>query len=204
VQEYVQYRNESELITAFREGDPAAANAIFIRHFRPVCLFVERFTHSVEAAEDVVADTFIKLLERKDRFISLDGIRAFLYTAARNAAINRFQADRRHTAAHRQLEYLLNQDTENEEMLQEEIVRMEVLAAIYREVEYLPGKCREIFKYIFFEGLSSEDIAGRMGIAVQTVRNQKARAIQLLKVQLLKKGHLAAMMYLAAFFSSHQ
>ncbi len=50
-----------------------------------------------------------------------------------------------------------------------------------------PNNARTIFKLYFLKQLSSEEIAGLLGISPQTARSQKARAIQLLKLKVLKK-----------------
>jgi len=195
--------NDPALLLRFQQGDPAAADTLFLRHAKPLCFFVERLTGSAADAEDIVADTFIKLLERRTQFKSHDNIRAFLFRAARNAAINFNLASTRHRAAHEQIGYLGRSGEGREHWLDNEQIRGEVLGAIYAEIEELPGKCREIFKLIFLQGLDNEAIAGRMGIAVQTVRSQKSRAIGLLRAQLLKKGQLLAVLYLLDLLSVH-
>ena len=65
-------------------------------------------------------------------------------------------------------------------------------------MENLPGRCGEIFKLIFIHGRSTEAIAAQMGINPQTVRTQKARAIQLIKTQLLKKNRISSLLLLMA------
>jgi len=187
----------------FQQGDPAAADILFLRYVKPLSFFVERLTGSAPDAQDIVADTFIKLLERRTQFKSLDNIRAFLYRVARNAAINFNLASSRHRAAHELIGYLARAAEGREDWLDNEQIRGEVLGAIYAEIEELPGRCREIFKAIFLQGLSNEEIAARMGIEIQTVRSQKSRAIGLLRAQLLKKGQLLAVIYLLDLLSVH-
>lgn len=195
--------NDLALLLHFQQGDPAAADTLFLRYVKPLCFYVERLTGSGPDAEDIVADTFIKLLERRTRFNSLDNVRAFLYRVSRNAAINFNRANSRHRAAHEQIGYLTRTTEGRDEWLDNEQIRAEVLGAIYEEIEELPGKCREIFKSIFIQGLSTDEIASRMGIAVQTVRTQKARALSLLRAQLLKKVQLLAALYLIDLVALH-
>ena len=44
---------------------------------------------------------------------------------------------------------------------------------------------RKFFKHIYLDGLSTDEVAARLGITTRNVLNQKARAIQLLKGKLL-------------------
>ncbi len=88
-------------------------------------------------------------------------------------------------------------------MHEREILRVELLKEIYDEIENLPGRCRQVFKALFIEGLSTDQIAENLSINVQTVRTQKARAIQLIKIQLLKKGKTLAVLILYAFLEKN-
>ncbi len=88
-------------------------------------------------------------------------------------------------------------------MIETEVLRAEVLQEIYAEVESLPGRCGQIFKLLFIEGLPTDQIAERFGINVQTVRTQKARAICLIRTALLKKGRLAALVFFYAWLRIH-
>ena len=66
---------------------------------------------------------------------------------------------------------------EQENIIHQELLRLEVLQAIHTEIENLPGRCNEIFKQLFIEGLTTEEIGERLGISAQTVRTQKARLV---------------------------
>jgi len=100
---------------------------------------------------------------------------------------------------HEKIRYLDQYELASEEVLETEILRAEVVQEIYREIEELPGKCGQIFKMIFLENLPTDQIAERMGINVQTVRTQKARAISLIRTALLKKGRLTTLLFFYAW-----
>jgi RNA polymerase sigma factor (sigma-70 family) len=51
-------------------------------------------------------------------------------------------------------------------------------------VEKLPAQRKRIIKSLFFEGMSSDQVAAAMDLSRQTVLNQKARAIAFLKLAL--------------------
>jgi RNA polymerase sigma-70 factor (family 1) len=197
------FQGDIELFEAFHSGSPEAADAVFVRYFKPLCFFAERLTWNREEAEDIVAEAFIKLLERRESFQNLLNIKSFLYLAVRNAAVNHLKSVQRHQAAEGQLHYLFRDETQQENVLAQEMIRVEVLAEILREIEDLPKKCREIFKLIFIEGLSTDEIARQMRISPQTVRTQKARALQLLKMRFLKTGRLAVWTYVFSAVSHH-
>jgi len=196
------YIDDNDLFNAFKKGEPKASEKIFSDHFRELCFFAERLSGSKETAEDLVADSFVKMLQRKESFENLQNIKAFLFVTTRNACINSFKAGQRHANAHRQMHYLLKSDAGKAGLFEDEIIRAEVINAIYTEVENLPDRAKTVFKLIFTEGLSNEEIARQLGIEIQTVRSQKARALQLLRTTLLKKGNIIALIYLVSCFSA--
>jgi RNA polymerase sigma-70 factor (ECF subfamily) len=176
----------------FKKGDPRGLQTLFAQFYAPLCLFAERLLHDRPAAEDIVADTFLKLWNRHADFDSLQNVKAFLYITTRNASLNLLKRMQREKLSQKQLAYLSG---EREGFVLEEIIRHEVLREISREIEKLPGQCRRIFKMSFFEGKKNQEIATLLAISVHTVKNQKARAIQLLRVKLPDRNLVAVLIW---------
>ncbi|MGN6178488.1 MAG: RNA polymerase sigma factor, partial [Mucilaginibacter sp.] len=57
-------------------------------------------------------------------------------------------------------------------------------------VQSLPPKRQEIFKLRFHEDLRTKEIAKQLGITIKTVQNQLGKAIETLKVSLLRLFYL--------------
>jgi RNA polymerase sigma-70 factor (family 1) len=192
--------NDILLLAAFQHGDPMADKQIFERFFQPLCLFGERITGDLQQAEDVVADAFEKLIDRRNDFDAVSRIKSFLYQIVHNASINLSIASKRHKAIHENIRYLTKSETGISGSLvrENEILRAELIREIYDEIENLPDKCRQIFKMIFVEELSTDEISAKLSINVQTVRSQKARAIQLIRTSLLKKNRIPTLLLFGA------
>jgi RNA polymerase sigma-70 factor (family 1) len=189
-------KDDKALIIAFHNGDPEAQNALFDRFFQPLCLFSERITTDLQQAEDIVAESFMKVIDRRKDFAGVPQLKSFLYRTVHNASINQIIAVRRHDRAHEQIRYLHQQDQVAEHDMELEILRAELIRDIYEEIENLPDRCGQIFKLIFVDQLSSEEIGARLDINPQTVRTQKARAISLIRTALLKKNRWPAWLLL--------
>ncbi|RYE48364.1 MAG: sigma-70 family RNA polymerase sigma factor, partial [Sphingobacteriales bacterium] len=94
-------------------------------------------------------------------------------------------------------------DQDSEEILYE-IIDTEIVDILAREIESLPEKCREVFKLIYLGGKSTEQIAAELSLNVQTVRNHKTRAVELLRAQFLKKGLSASLqLFLLIYLERH-
>ena len=82
------YYHGPELIRHFSEGEPAAFRAVYKQLYLPVLQFVQQWVGNTEDAEELTADTFVKLWNNRTRFETMDYIRAFMHVTARNACIN--------------------------------------------------------------------------------------------------------------------
>lgn len=172
-------------ILALRAGNERAMSHFYELHYRSLCYFANRFVQETDVAEDLVAECFCKLWERRDTFETSQNIKAFLYISCRNACLNHLKHIQRRNAAQ---ELYFQQLNEGEDTILLQIIETEVLNIIAAEIEELPDKCREVFKLLYVDGEKTDAVAARLGISVKTVRGHKARAIALLKTALLKKG----------------
>jgi DNA-directed RNA polymerase specialized sigma24 family protein len=75
-----------------------------------------------------------------------------------------------------------------------------VLQLIYSEVENLPVQCRTVFKSIFIEGKTTAAVATEMGTSTQTVLNQKAKALQMIRLKLYKAGFYSVSVFIYYLF----
>jgi RNA polymerase sigma-70 factor (family 1) len=188
--------NPDKLLSGFQQGDPDAFEQIFKHFYRDISYFTEKVTGNKQEAEDITIQTFTKLFERYQLFNSLANIRAFLYVTARNASFNYLRDIKRLSS--RQQEFMSHFEDENN--LENEEIKAETLKTIYAAIENLPDECKKIFKLIYLEGLSNPDIAALLNISEATIRSQKRRALQLLKLSLAENHYFIALLIYSAVF----
>lgn len=70
------------LLAAWRAGNPAAGELLFVRHFPRVYRFFE--TKYPSEADELVQATFLACVGAKERFHERSTFRAYLFTVARN------------------------------------------------------------------------------------------------------------------------
>lgn len=185
--QYSEQHNDQQLIRLFRAGDESAAADLYGRYYKGLVYFARRIVEHAGEAEDIAQDTMVKLFHKKNDFEQLSDIKSFLYISVRNACFNYLKARDRHALSHRELLYLT---PEGEESADLEILKSRVLAEIYQEVASLPAQCGEVFRLVFIQKLTTAQAAEKLGLSPQTVLNQKARAIKLLRYRLSEKGFL--------------
>lgn len=143
-------------------------------HYRPLCLHALHFMGNVEEAEDVVQDTFASLWDKREQLESIKSVKAYLYTAVRNNCLTRLR-DAKPTTPLDQLpsEALLSEE--------EQVERAEMEARIWKMIDELPERRREVFLMAKRDGMSYKEIAKETGLTMKTIENHVFRAMRSLR-----------------------
>ena len=179
---------EIELIYSFQQGERKALHQVYALYQRSLCFFTEQLITNTMAAEDIVSECFINAFQKKEDFPSLGQLKSFLFTAAKNAALNYLKAQKRHDDIHHSIERGADRfsiDVENA------YIKTEVMQLIFMEIEKLPPQCRQVVRLSVIDGKSAPEIAAELNMAYQTVLNQKAKGVALLRTALLKNELLS-------------
>jgi len=90
---------DERLLEKAANGETAAFQILYERYRDPIFRFAYRMLGSAEAAEDVAHDCFLSLIKEPGRFDSEKAsLRTYLYAAARNQAVRRYQNFSRESA----------------------------------------------------------------------------------------------------------
>ena len=178
-------KDEQYWMAQFTDGNTLALGYFYKLHYKPLCYFANRLTQNETEAKDIVTNTFVRLWEKHQEFEAAENIKSFLYLSIKGASLNYLRDLKKRTAAQ---QLYFNQIEQNENTILHEIIEAEFLKVLDKEIGLLPGKCREVFNLLYFEGKKTDEIAAKLNISVQTVRNHKTRAVELLKTSFLKKG----------------
>lgn len=162
---------------------------LYNQQFTAVFYFARRMVPEQQVAEDITTETFLKLWQKLNDFNNVGAIRSFLYTTAKNACLNYLRDSRRHSAENQKLAYLLEQNDES--FLATDQVNTEIWQHIYNTIENLSPQLKKVFKMAYLDGLSNQEIAETIGINNQSVRNDKVRALKLVRLTLLEKNLLS-------------
>jgi RNA polymerase sigma-70 factor (family 1) len=178
-----KFLEKEDWLIAFKKGNSRAFQTIFENYNRLLFTCAIQLVKDKEQAEDIVADTYSKLWQRREVFQTEEHVKAFLFLTTRNASLNYIRHIQRKTASQSELSYL-QKDKDDQDVITD-MIEGELLKRIYPLIETLPSKCKTIFKLIYFEDNSTDEVAEKLHISPRNVLNQKRRAIQLLKKKLL-------------------
>jgi RNA polymerase sigma-70 factor, ECF subfamily len=172
--------DERELLGRIRLGDEDAFDAIFRAHYPPLVGMAEGMLRSRAIAEEVVQDVMLELWRRREELPIEESLRAYLFRATRNRALNHL----RHVRVERRGEPDAIAATVDLPTAPTALVEEEIDTALREAVAGLPERCREVFELSRVHGLRYAEIAGALGISVKTVEAQMGKALRILRERL--------------------
>jgi RNA polymerase sigma-70 factor, ECF subfamily len=129
--------------------------------------YIRRFVRSSETAKEIVQEAFLRTYRERESVITL---RAFLFSTARNLAVNEIRHQRT-------VERALWSDAE-QESLESGFLRDERNRLIQQAIDRLPPQCRAAFTLRVFHEYSYKEVASRLGISVKTVEKHISRGMR--------------------------
>ena len=160
--------DEHKLFLQIAAGDEAAFRLLFDLYRRQLFSFAWQLCHSAVDAEEVVQDVFLKLWEQREKLLDVNFPRKYIYTMARNRTLDLLGKIARNDQMIREVWVNMTQSANpTEQLLQAEESGKLIQAALFQ----LSEKKQAVFALSRKEGLSHQEIADRMNLSVQTVKN---------------------------------
>jgi RNA polymerase sigma-70 factor, ECF subfamily len=172
--------DERELLERIRQGDDGAFDAVFRAHYPPLVGMAEVMLRSRAVAEEIVQDVMLALWRRRDSLPVEESLKAYLFRATRNRALNHL----RHARVEREGEPFAAGPTMKAPTAPSLLVEEEIDVAVRQAIGDLPERCREVFELSRVHGLRYAEIASTLGISVKTVEAQMGKALRLLRDRL--------------------
>ena len=177
------------LVAEAQEGDRVAADRLIREHQGWVRSAIYAVTGRVDLVEDIVQQVWVRAWERLGTLENPRRLRPWLYTVARNTAIDALTARRRENLPASLDGRAVAPDRQRKNPL-EAAAGKELQATLLRAVRSLPGLYREPFVLRHLEDWSYAEIGEVLGLPVETVETRLVRARRLLREMLQDKVEL--------------
>jgi RNA polymerase sigma-70 factor (ECF subfamily) len=174
--------DDARLMMRYREGDLAAFEALYARHKGALYRYLQRISHSREAANDLFQEVWSRVIASRASYEPRAQFTTFLYRIAHNCAVDHF----RRAARHRESQMQDVQDIEDEiatsDPRPDDVLSHAQLQAQLREaLDRLPAEQREVFVLYEESGLSLDDIGRVTGVEMETAKSRLRYAINKLR-----------------------
>ncbi len=180
---------EAALVQRCADGDESACADLVAEHQRMVVQLAMNLLGDRDEALDLSQEVFLRVFRTIHRFRGQSTLRTWIYRIAVNQARNKHRFWRRrhradqvsldeHVAAHG--EFLSGGESTPDRVLAQKELAAQLQAALDR----LPFDQRTAIVLREVDGLSYEEIAYSLGVAIGTVKSRLTRARQALRLEL--------------------
>lgn len=170
---------ESEILLKLSKGDKSAFKLIFDTYYKSLSLFIQKIILNAEQSEDIAQEVFIKIWEKRILFSNTLALKAYLYQAAKNKALNVIE----HEAVKKRYQDRILYVEKTENFFFQHFIEQETNRLIMHTVDKLPPRAKEVL-YLNLEGHKNQEIADHLQISINTVKTHKASAYKFLKENL--------------------
>ncbi|MGF1467787.1 MAG: RNA polymerase sigma factor [Sandaracinaceae bacterium] len=182
--------SDEELLHRFNEGDTSAFGLLLRRYERPLYNFILRSVRRRERADELLQETFLRVIQRSHDFKGQSKLSTWLYTIARNLCIDhgRKMVFRRHrsldapgAAGTEEGPTLLERTAAPTAGTDREAIAEDLKRRIAQAVEELPEDQREVFLLRQIQGMPFKEVAEVVGVPVNTVKSRMRYALERLQ-----------------------
>lgn len=184
----MEKEEELHLIHSLKSGDNQAYKYIYDHHYTLLCKIAYEFLKDDFLSETIVDDAIFHLWEIRETVNITTSLRSYLVQAVRNRCINYLNLERekrevRFSVIDQQNEWI-NSVFSSVDYPLARLLENELEQEIKNAIERLPDECRIVFQKSRFEEKRYEEIAGELGISVNTVKYHIKNAISRLNADL--------------------
>ena len=167
--------SDQELIERITRSDSRAFELFYKKYFTPLCLFANSRIRDPELAREQVQEVFLSLWKNRGKLEIRESAKSYLYRAVLNRIINHFKRKKIEATYLESLEKDSRVANQPEFDLEEKLFKL---------IEDLPPRRKEVFILSRFQGLRYKEIAQRLNISLKTVEGQMSQALKFLEENL--------------------
>lgn len=182
---------DEALCAMIRDGDQAAFSILYDRYRNQVYGYALKLCCSPEVALDAVQEVFMKIWVRHEALDPSRRLKAYLFRSARNYVFDYLKK-----AVHDEKfrKWFLHIYEEGLNLSEHQLYTKQLENLQMNAISCLPAQRQLIYKMSKMDGLSNQEIAGRLGISVNTVRDQLVKASRFVRGYLLRYADIAVLL----------
>lgn len=189
---------EKLLLKEISDGNSLAFNKMFCLYRGKILAFVDSLVHSKADAEEIVQETFLVIWQNREKLLTIDHPRNYIYTIARNKTYD-------YLAKVSRTEKTINNAWINTSVslnnIDDQINLKESAFLINKALQALSLQKQEIFNMSRYQYMNHEEIAQVVGLSKSRVKNVIVEVLKHLKYHISKHNIIVSLfLLLKAFF----
>jgi RNA polymerase sigma-70 factor (family 1) len=174
-------RTEAELVALMKDDHRGAFNEIYERYWLRLYMAAVKRVKSKDDAKDLVQDLFFSIWMKRESLIINTSLSSYLYTAIKYKVINYIESN---IVKGNYLESLNKALIDYDNQTNETISARDLQQFLDSRINDLSPKVKQVFELSRKENLSISEIALKLNVSDQTVKNQLSKALKILRIEL--------------------
>ncbi len=190
--------NEKELARQIAEGNETAYKVLFDTYWDHIYSVAFVLTKSSAYSEDIVQEIFLKIWRKRQELATVEKLESYLFIIARNYIYDELKKQHREVKFRKQL---LNWFEENSSRNPEqELLFNESNKLLELAIKRLTPQQQLIYKMTREQGLSHLQVAEKLNISTNTVRNHIVNSLKTIREYL--NEHASPLLLLIVLFKT--
>jgi len=183
----ISIHTEQELFRLIAEGDEAAFAEFYLLVKTDCSAYAYRILESRESAQEVIQESLIRLWLHRDKLADVSNPRAWFHRIVANECIRYLKKHGFKKYAEPERLYPVGPTQYQTELV---VSYRETAHIVGSVIASLPPKRREIYQLSREEGLTQHEIAERLGVSRDYVKQALAICLQVIRQRLVEEGFI--------------
>lgn len=189
--------SEKDIILKLKRSDQKSLTVLYEKYAKQVFSLAIYILKDQGWSEDVVQEVFIHLWDGRESINEEKDIWLLLYIITKQKSLTKLRTMMRYEI-HKQKHWSLI--SESCCVVDEEIAFNELKGSLEKALDKLTPTQKQIFNLSRFEGLSHQEIACKLSISPNTVKNHMVAALKSLRLYLQENQYLGIVIFLGYEF----
>lgn len=181
---------DDELLRLIRNGDEQAFEFLYDTYATRLIAFAASKLNAPEEAKDIIHDLFVQLWQQRFDLSVTISLEAYLFSAVRYRMIDLI----RKSAVKNKYLSILEKLPTGASSSEQVVNRKELESILQESVNALTPRLKEVFQLSRNEHLTIREIAARLKISEQTVKNQLSSALSQIRSRLSGRDLLTTLL----------
>lgn len=176
---------DKELLIKLKEGDELAFVKIYNQYRNKVYNYAYQLSKSADTAEEIVQEVFIRLWQKREQINTDFSFSGYIRKITLNHVLNHLKKIAREKALQEEVFHHISGNTSRAE---DQLLEKELRKVYEEAIAQLPARKKLIYKMVRSEELSHEEIAIKLNISKNTVKNHMVEASKSVREYVRRNG----------------
>lgn len=182
---------DNGLVAQLRNGNRDAFKMLFDKYGTRLYQFSLKYLRDKEDSEDLLNEVFMKIWENRRSLKTDTSFQSYLFTIAYNNIRQRFLKKSREE---KYIQIFVGENLVDSSLGEDHVDYIQIVQKINKVIDLLPARRKEIFNLNYKEELKNHEIADKLGLSEQFVKNQLSVARKYIISKIKEDNHIGSLL----------